>query len=104
MTSEIRKQVKWQVFHMPNKNITPAQDAPSIAGRGDKSKHARAAEIEVPVGRGANKTTLEVTTESRREEADRQAIERGEDDGMIVNQSAASSAHNRRDLNAISGR
>ena len=89
---------------MPNKKITSAQDAPSIAGRGDKSKHARAAEIEVRVSRDISKTALDVTTESRREEADRQAIERGEDDGMIVNQSAASNAHNRRDLDAISGR
>ena len=89
---------------MPNKKITSAQDAPGIAGRGDKSKHARAAEIEVPVSRDISKGILEVTPESRREEADRQAIERGEDDGMIVNQSVASSANNRRDLNAISAR
>jgi hypothetical protein len=89
---------------MPDKKITSAQDAPGIAGRGDKSRHARAAEIEVPVGRHISKTTPGVTPESRREESDRQAIERGEDDGMIVKQSVASSAHNRRDLNAISGR
>jgi hypothetical protein len=49
-----------------------------MAGRGDKFDHARG--------------------------ADRQAIERGEDDGMIVNQRVVSSAHNRRDFNAISGR
>jgi len=89
---------------MLNKKIIPEHDAPGIAGHGDKSKYARAADIEVPVGRDTSNTTPEVTTESRREEVDRQALERGEDDGMIVNQSVASSAHNRRDLNAISER
>jgi hypothetical protein len=39
---------------------------------------------ELPVGRDASQKTLKGTTESRREKADRQAIERGEDDGMIV--------------------
>jgi hypothetical protein len=89
---------------MPNSKITSIQDASNIAGLGDKSKRVQAAEIVVLVGRDTSKTALEVTTESRREEADRQAIERSEDDGMIVNQSVASSAHNRRGLNAISGR
>ena len=104
MTGGLRKQVKSQVFDMPNKKITRAQDDPSMAGRGENSKRAHATEIAVPVGRDTSKTTLEVTTKSRPEEADRQAIERGEDDGMIVNQSVASSAHSRRDLNAISKR
>jgi len=89
---------------MLNKEITPAQDDPGMAGRGDKFKQARGAEIEAPVGRDTGKTTLEATTDSHCEEADRKAIERGEDDGMIVNQSVASSADNRRDHNAISGR
>ena len=39
---------------------------------------------EVPVGRDASQKTLKGTTESRREGADRQAIERGEDEGMIL--------------------
>ena len=40
---------------------------------------------ESPSGdRNAGQETLKGTTESRREEADRQAIERGEDKGMIV--------------------
>ena len=34
--------------------------------------------------RDAGQESLNGTTETRREEADRQAIERGEDDGMIV--------------------
>jgi hypothetical protein len=42
------------------------------------------APAEIPVGRDASQKTLKGTTESRREEADRQAIERGEDEGMIV--------------------
>jgi len=36
-----------------------------------------------------------------REAADRLAIERGEDDGMIVHQSASLNVHNNKDLNAI---
>ncbi|MDH3596752.1 MAG: hypothetical protein OEU09_11155 [Rhodospirillales bacterium] len=39
---------------------------------------------EIPVGRNGSQKTLKGTRESRREEADRQAIERGEDEGMIV--------------------
>ncbi len=35
------------------------------------------------------------------EQADRQAIERSEDDGMIVHHSATSGAHNTGDRNAI---
>ena len=89
---------------MAHKKISPAQRAPSKAGPGDKSKDAPAAEVEIPVGRDTSEKTLKVTTESSREDADRQDIERGEDDGMIVHQSATSSAHNRRDLNAITER
>ena len=91
---------------MPNKKIPATQEALRIAGRGDKSRYARAAATVAPVlaGGDTGKATLEVTTESRREESDRQAIERGEEDGLIVNQSVASIAHNRGDLNGISGR
>lgn len=39
---------------------------------------------ELPVGRDASQETPKETTESRREEADDQAIERAEDEGMIV--------------------
>jgi hypothetical protein len=39
-----------------------------------------------------------------REAADRLAIERGEDDGMIIHQDAASNIDNGRDLNAITTR
>jgi hypothetical protein len=39
---------------------------------------------EIPVGRDGSQKTLKGTREARREEADRQAIERGEDEGMIV--------------------
>ena len=42
------------------------------------------APAELPVGRDASQKTLIGTTESRREKSDRQAIERGEDEGMIV--------------------
>ena len=89
---------------MPNSKITSVQDAPDIACLGDKSKRVQATDIAVPLGRDTGNTTLEVTTGSRREDADRQAIERGEDDGMSVHQSATSSAHNGRDLNAITER
>jgi hypothetical protein len=37
----------------------------------------------------------EETTDSRREDSDRQAIERGEDDGMIVPGRVTSSVHKR---------
>ena len=89
---------------MSQKKFSSAQRAPGKAGPGDKSRDAPAAELEIPVGRDTSEKTLKVTTESSREDADRQAIERGEDDGMIVHQSATSSAHNRRDLNAITER
>jgi hypothetical protein len=39
---------------------------------------------EIPVGRDARQKMLKGTTESRREKNDRQAMERGEDEGMIV--------------------
>lgn len=39
-----------------------------------------------------------------REAADRLAIERGEDDVMIIHQDATSSIHNSKDLNAITTR
>ena len=39
---------------------------------------------EIPVSRNASQKTLKGTMDSRREEADRQAIERAEDEGMIV--------------------
>jgi hypothetical protein len=39
-----------------------------------------------------------------REAADLLAIERGEDDGMIVHQSASLNVHNSKDLNAITAR
>jgi hypothetical protein len=39
-----------------------------------------------------------------REAADRLAIERGEDDGMIVCQDAISNIHNSSDFNAITAR
>ena len=42
------------------------------------------------------KKTTEGTAESSQEEADRQAIERGEDDGMIVYQSVTSNAYKRK--------
>ncbi|MDH3472732.1 MAG: hypothetical protein OEM59_03480 [Rhodospirillales bacterium] len=40
--------------------------------------------VEIPVGRDASQKTLKGTTELHREKSDRQAIERGEDEGMIV--------------------
>jgi len=40
--------------------------------------------VKIPIGRDASRKPLKGTTESRRKEADRQAIERGEDEGMIV--------------------
>jgi hypothetical protein len=45
-----------------------------------------------------------VTSNQSREAADRLAIERGEDDGMIIRQDVTESAHNRRDLNVITAR
>jgi hypothetical protein len=42
--------------------------------------------------------------ERSREVADRLAIERGEDDGMIIPQDATSHIHNSKDLNAITAR
>jgi hypothetical protein len=42
------------------------------------------APAEIPVGPDASQKTLKGTTESRREEVDRQAMDRAEDEGMIV--------------------
>lgn len=42
------------------------------------------APAEIPVGRDASQKTLKGTRESRREKSDRQAKERGEDEGMTV--------------------
>ncbi len=42
------------------------------------------APAEIAVGRDASQRTLKGTTESRRQEGDCQAIERGEDEGLIV--------------------
>ena len=39
-----------------------------------------------------------------REAVDRLAIERGEDDGMIIRQDLTARAHNRRDINVITAR
>ncbi|MFZ0256045.1 MAG: hypothetical protein WAN46_10420 [Gammaproteobacteria bacterium] len=42
------------------------------------------APAKIPVGQDASQETRKGTTESRMEGADRQAIERGENEGMIV--------------------
>jgi len=47
---------------------------------------------------------ITATGDQSREAADRLAIERGEDDGMIIRQDVTVSAHNRRDLNVITAR
>ncbi len=52
------------------------------ASPGDKSKAAPAAVRGILGCRDASQKTLKGTTESRREEADRQAIERCEGEGM----------------------
>lgn len=52
------------------------------ASPGDKSRAAPAAVRDRLVGRDASQKTLKETTESRRQEADRQAIERCESEGM----------------------
>ena len=44
------------------------------------------------------------TGDQSREAADLLAIERGEDDSMIVHQSASLNVHNSKDLNAITAR
>jgi hypothetical protein len=85
---------------MSHEQFSSAQDAQNAVGLGDKSRNTRVAETEIPDSQHAVQTKPEGATESRREEADRQAIERGEDDGMIVHQSATTSAHSTRDLNA----
>jgi hypothetical protein len=51
----------------------------------------------IPDDCGPGHNTLGKTAE----QADRQAIERSEDDGMIVHHSATSGAHNTGDRNAI---
>jgi hypothetical protein len=51
--------------------------------------------------RARNKTASD---NKSREAVDRLAIERGEDDGMIIHQDATSNIHNSKDLNAITAR
>jgi hypothetical protein len=74
------------------------------AASGGKSGDAHVTVTPIPDCGDASHKKQERATESRREEADRQAIERGEDDGMIFHQSVTSSAHNRRDPNGIAKR
>jgi len=47
---------------------------------------------------------ITVTSDLSREAADRLAIERGEEDGMIIHQYATSNIHNSKDLNDITTR
>jgi len=61
------------------------------AAAGVKSRDAQVTVTQIPDGRGDHQKMQEGTTESRREEADRQVIERGEDDGMTVPQRVTSS-------------
>ncbi len=73
---------------MLHKIIYPAQCASSNDGCGEHLKYARMAELVAPIFRDISKSILEETSRSRWEETDRQAIERGEDDGMIIRQAA----------------
>lgn len=50
----------------------------------DAALHRDQAPAEVPAARDASRPALNGTTESRRDGLDRQAIERGEDEGMFV--------------------
>jgi hypothetical protein len=75
------------------------------SARDDKPRKTAVATVTpIPDGCGASHNTPGNTAEPDREQADRQAIERCEDDGMIVHHSATSSAHNARDRNAIAER
>jgi len=80
---------------MSHKKFSSAQGAQGKTGPRDKSRDAPIAVTEIPDGRDARQKTTESITESRREETDHQAIERGENEGMIVHQSVGSHVHNR---------
>jgi len=68
------------------------------SARDDKPRKATVVTVTpIPDDRGPGHNTLGKTAE----QADRQAIERSEGDGMIVHHSATSGAHNTGDRNAI---
>jgi len=77
--------------------IQRAQD--KIAA-GDQSREVHAPVTQIPHGCGASLKSERVT-EPHQEETDRQAIERAEDEGMIVHQGASLNVHNSKHLNAI---
>jgi hypothetical protein len=80
---------------MSHERSSSALDARDEAGPGDKNGDTRTVVTEIPDGRDASHQVPERTTESPPQEADRQAIERAEDEGMIVHQSVTSSARKR---------
>jgi hypothetical protein len=69
---------------MSHKKFSSAQSRQDKTGHSDNSKDAPATVTEFPIDRDASQNPLKWTTESRGEGTDRQAVERGEDEGMIV--------------------
>jgi hypothetical protein len=69
---------------MSHKKFSPAQGALEKTGHSDKSKDAPTTVTKFPIEQDARQKPLKGTTESCMDGADRQAIERGEDEGMIV--------------------
>jgi hypothetical protein len=76
---------------MSHERSSSALDVQDEAGPGDKNGDTRTVVTEIPDGRDASHQAPERTMESPPEETDRQAIERAEDEGMIVHQNVTSS-------------
>ena len=62
--------------------VSSAYGSPGKVKTGVKSIDASTAATEIPNGRDASQKTPQGTTEARQDDTDRQAIERGEDEGM----------------------
>jgi hypothetical protein len=72
------------VIHLRAKSDNPGLTRTLTIDPNELDAALKRAPAELPVGRDASQEALKGTTESRREKADDQAIERGEDDGMAV--------------------
>jgi hypothetical protein len=69
---------------MSYKKSYAAKGRPDKTASGDESKDVPATATDAPDGRDARQNMTKRINEPRRDETDRQAIERGEDEGMRV--------------------
>lgn len=83
-SGETAKQINREVGNMSDMRFSQVQGAQYKGGTGEKPGDKSAALAEVRDGCDSGQKTPEGTAPARRDESDRQAIERGEDEGMMV--------------------